>query len=264
MIRPVNQSDLKKIDKLIGNEYFKCLYLFMDLKKYGIKDENVKIWIQEEKKNIYTVILKYYSGMHLFSNEIEYKIEEVIDLIDKENPSIICGEKNVIQNIENNLRNPNYKSEYGWVRKLNKIKSEKEGEGVKAKKDDFYTIAKLIYEDEDLGSSYKLDELANQMYQRFIDGYTRNYVIKKDNKVVSHVATGAEYRNIAMVAYVVTDKEYRKQGLASKLLIYICKQLMKENKEIFLINYSRESSILYDKIGFDISCEWGKLFLNMK
>lgn len=264
MIRKVNENDFKTIDELIGDNYFKCLYLYMDYKEYGIKDSNIKIWVQEDGKSIYTVILKYYSGMHLFSNKIGYKIEEIIALINKENPTMICGEKKVVQNIEKNLKNPNYKSEYGWVRKLEKLKSEKEGEGIKANEDDFYTIAKLIYEDEDLGRSYKLEELASQMYQRYIDGYTRNYVIKKDNKVVSHVATGAEYENIAMVAYVVTDKEYRNQGLASKLLTYICKQLLKENKEIFLINYSNESSNLYDKIGFNISCEWGKLFVNLK
>lgn len=264
MITQVNESELMQIDEVIGNNYFKCLYLYMDYKRYGTNDKNVKIWVQKSDNKIYTVILKYYTGMHIFSTKIGYNVEELIDLINSENPAMICGEKILINCIERNMKNSTYESEYGWVRKLYKLNDCVNCDGIVANKNDFYSIAKLIYEDEDLGSSYKLEELANQMYERNKDGFSRNYVIKKDNKVVSHVATGAEYEKIAMISYVVTDKKYRHQGLATKLLNYTCKQLIEENKEIYLINYSKESSSLYDKIGFNICCEWGKLFLNLK
>ena len=36
----------------------------------------------------------------------------------------------------------------------------------------------------------------------------------------------------------------------------------KENKDVFLINYSTESTALYDKLGFEQCCEWGKIFLD--
>ena len=53
-------------------------------------------------------------------------------------------------------------------------------------------------------------------------------------------------------------------GLATKLCAKLCSDLQRENKEIFLINYTKESTKLYDKLGFDISCEWAKLYINLR
>ena len=39
---------------------------------------------------------------------------------------------------------------------------------------------------------------------------------------------------------------------------------MHEVKNVYLINYSNESTKLYDKIGFKICCEWGKLYKDLK
>lgn len=265
MIKKVKEEDLNKIDLFIGNEYYKCLYLYLDMKKYGITDENVKIWTQlDEKNKIITVILKYYSGMHIFSKNIKHKINEIIDLIKNEKPTMICGEKGIIKEISLNLDDERYESEYGYVRKLSTLKVKRSEEVKPAEEQDFIEIAKLLYEDEDIGSSYQLKELADQMLTRLKEGYARNYIIRKDNKAVAHAGTGAEYKNISVMSYVVTNKEFRKMGLATKVCATLCQDLLAEGKDVYLINYSNESTKLYDKLGFEVCCEWGKLFINLK
>ena len=37
MIKEAKSESLKEIELFIGNEYYKCLYLYLDMKKYGIK-----------------------------------------------------------------------------------------------------------------------------------------------------------------------------------------------------------------------------------
>ena len=37
--------------------------------------------------------------------------------------------------------------------------------------------------------------------------------------------------------------------------------LLDEGKKVYLINYTDESTGLYDKLGFEVSCEIGKLYL---
>lgn len=264
MLVRCNNNEIKGIVNYIDKEYYACIYLYLDLLKYGCEDENVKVWLQKNNNNITSVILKYYSGMHVFSKKNDFDVEEIVRLINDEKPSMVCGEKRIIEGIYNSIKTKEYKIETGFVRELKQIKYEDYSNVKSAEKEDFYDIAKLIYEDEDLGSSYKLEELEKQMYERNIQKYTRNYVIHEDGKVVAHAATGAENDKIAMLAYVITDPNHRGKGLAIKVCSKVCSELKQEGKQIFLINYSNESTKLYDKLGFEPKCEWGKLFLDLK
>lgn len=266
MIIKCSNSDEKYVEKYINNDYYKCLYLYLDFEKYKCTNPNVITWIQKENDNITAIILLYYTGMHVFSQKHDYNILEIIDLIKEYKPTMICGEKVTISDIFKNLENDKYQIETGWVRGLSDIKNANDDCIQKANEDDFAQIAKLLYNDDDLGCSYKLDELRKQMIERNKEGYVRNYIIKdvNTNKVISHAGTGAENSKVAMLSYVITDPDYRGNGYAKRLCGKVCEDLIKEGKEVFLINYSTESTALYDKIGFTERCEWGKIFLNLK
>lgn len=264
MLIRCNNTHVGKIKDYIGDEYYKCLYLYLDLIQYECEAENVKVWIQTQNANVVAVILKYYTGMHIYSKEHDYQKPEILELIENEKPAMICGEKQTILDIYDELKSKKYNIETGWVRGL-KDAVLNVNEGVeKAQKQDFLNIAKLIYQDEDLGSSYDLESLTQQMYERNLQKFTRNYVIHKDEKVIAHASTGAENEKLAMLSYVITDPQYRGRGFAYQVCSNLCKDLIDEGKQIFLINYSQESTKLYDKLGFKICCEWGKLFLNLK
>lgn len=264
MLIKCDNNYIDKIKEYIGKEYYKCLYLYLDLIEYGCENTNINVWIQIENDETLAVILKYYTGMHIFSKHHNYKLNEIINLINDNKPTMICGEKETILNFYNAIENDAYEIETGWVRELRNYNLRKFEEVHEAKKEDFKDIAKLIYEDEDLGASYNLADLQQQMYERNLEKYTRNYVIKDNNKVITHAATGAENSKLAMLSYVITDPSYRGKGLAFKVCSNLCKDLVGEDKQVFLINYSKESTGLYDKLGFEICCEWGKLFLNLR
>lgn len=266
MIELVREDKSKLIESYIGDDYYKCLYLYLDLKRYGFNNPNVKIWKQEDReKNIIAVILMYYSGMHVFSEKHDYNIEEIKKVILDNKPSMICGEKKIISDLYKYLDKENYFIETGWVRKLSNVtKYDRSEVKTEIEKEDFTQIAKLLYEDEDIGSSYQLKELEEQMIERNQEKYSRNYIIKKDGKVISHAGTGAENEKVAMLSYVITAPEYRGKGYAKKICNAVCEDLILEGKDVFLINYSTESTALYDKIGFKICCDWGKIFLDLK
>lgn len=264
MLIKCDNNYIKKIKDYIQDNYYKCLYLYLDLIQYGCEKNNIDVWIQTINNDIVAVILKYYTGMHIFSKQYNYEMTEISKLIKNTKPTMICGEKKIIEDFYEVLKKEKYEIETGWVRGLKEYTSEKYEDVEKAKKEDFFDIAKLIYQDEDLGSSYNLESLTQQMYERNVQKFTRNYVIHQDGKVVTHAATGAENSQLAMLSYVITDPKYRGKGLAFKVCSNLCRDLIEEGKQIFLINYSQESTGLYDKIGFKICCEWGKLFLNLK
>lgn len=73
-------------------------------------------------------------------------------------------------------------------------------------------------------------------------------------------ATGAESLKVATITYVITHPDSRRKGLATKVISKICKDLITEGKKVFLVNYTQASTMLYEKIGFKVSCEWAKLY----
>ena len=63
-------DDREEILSYIGKEYGKCLYLYVDLMKYGFDNPNVRLWLQKNAEGRNTaLVLQYYTGMHVFSRD---------------------------------------------------------------------------------------------------------------------------------------------------------------------------------------------------
>ncbi|WP_405270600.1 GNAT family N-acetyltransferase [Methanobrevibacter sp.] len=260
MFKRVEKQDIQSIKEYIGKEYDKCLYLYLDFLKYGLDNENLKFWFDLEDNEIKCVILKYYSGMHVFSKNKDCDFDKIKKLVLTENPSVICAEKYLIENLDDILKEKDYTAEYGWVRVLSKhYDCENSAVELADEEEDFIAISKLIKNDP-MGEFYELDELISQIKERDEDNFGRNYIIKDGDKIISNASTNAEIENIAVLSNVITDDAYRGKGLATKVCSKLCNDLIDEGKKVYLINYTEESTGLYDKLGFEVSCEIGKLF----
>lgn len=259
MFKRVEKEDIPLIKEYIGTDYDKCLYLYLDFLKYGLDNENLKFWVDMDDDEIKCVILKYYSGMHVFSKNKDCDFDEVKEVIMAEDPSVICAEKFLIENLSEILKEKEYSSDYGWVRVLSKhYDCENSCVELATEEKDFIEISKLIKNDP-MGEFYELDELVSQIKERDDDNFGRNYIIKDGDKIISNASTNAELESIAVLSNVITDNSYRGKGLATKVCSKLCNDLIDEGKKVYLINYTEESTGLYDKLGFEISCEIGKL-----
>ena len=258
----IEKNNMDEILKYIGQEYNKSPYLYIDLIKYGFSNDNVTTYIQKnEKDDIQCIVLCYYTGMHIFSKKLDFNIDEIVNLIKEITPAIICAEKEIIQKLSDKLKK--YSNKFGYVRELKKVNNINYiHEVTLATIDDIKDVARLLNEDEDLGKAYKNDELYIQLLERNKDGFSRNYVIKENNKVISHAASSGETEKVAMISGVITNPKYRGMGYAYEVTSKLCSDLLNEGKKVYLINYTYESTKLYDKIGFEISIEFGKLVLN--
>lgn len=260
MLVQIKESTDKILD-YIGEQYNECLYLYLNCKKYGISNPNIKIWVQTNDNSEYTaVVLKYYTGMHIFSKHKDIKYDEINNLIRTEKPTIICAESTIIKKLESKLNN--YYSEYGWIRELTTIDEEYGNYDVctDLSKEELEKVVSLIMDDE-MGNSHTFESLYQQLDERKAEGYGRNYIISEEERLISHASTGAESDKVAVLTYIITDPEYRGKGYAEKVTGRMCYDLIKEGKRICLINYTEESTRLYDKLGFKTSAKVGKLVL---
>lgn len=255
-------KDYNDIIKYIGNDYYKCLYLLLDLKKYRFNNENVNVFLQQVNGKITAVILSYYTNLHIFSRDNDLDCAEIIHYILINRPTMICAEKKIIEALETPLSGHKYKCRYGLVRGIEKADENKQLTDLfQATDSDFDDITKLIMQDKGLGGAHTYETLYNQLFTRYKDGFCRNYVIKRDDKIIGHVCSGAEDKELAILTDLIVDHKYRGKGYGKDLCESFCKLMISEGKKVFLVNYTEHSDNLYKKLGFKVYCGWGKLYI---
>ena len=262
MISKCDQSREREILDYIGHDYARCLYLYLDLKKYGFDSAQIDVRIQNDEKGITAVLLKYYSCLHVYSKDNRFDAKELAAFFEAGGFTMLYCDAPAAERVFACL-SPKTKAgadiTKGWVAQIEKIDKPPRRLAVPAEESDFARIVELIYADEDIGRSYKLEELAEQIKQRNREGYARNLVIKTNGEVIAHACTNAEMEGIAVVAELIVKSAYRHQGYASEIWRTICEQLLNENKEVYSFYYSQESRNLHKHIGFKEVCEWAKV-----
>ena len=189
---------------------------------------------------------------------------EISELVKEVKPTMVNAMAETIRKIEPALTKLGFMSEFGhigeWIADAKEIE---DNEISVASEKDIYEVAKLLYEDDDIGASYAFEDLLKQMQDRLNDGYVRSYVLRKNNEVAAHVGTGAEINNVCTIAYTITSPKYRGQGLAGRLYNYSCSIIKSEGKRIFSVYYPESARAFHHKMGFVDICEYGKLFVNI-
>lgn len=264
MIKECNNNQQEVLLDYIGEEYPKCLYLYLDAVKYGCSSDTTRTWMQTKYGKITAVVLAYHTALHIFSKDNDLNVSEICELIKEIKPTIVNAAADTIRLLEPSLREYGFLSEFGHI-------GEWKGTAVGVNDDevsiadekDILEVAKLLYEDDDIGTSYIFEDLLKQMHDRLKEGYARSYVLHKNNEVAAHVGTGAEINDVCTIAYTVTSPKYRGQGLAGRLYNYSCSRLKGEGKRVFSVYYPERARAFHHKMGFVDVCEFGKLFKNV-
>lgn len=264
MINKCIREDEKLVLGYIGADYPRCLYLYLNLKKYGLDSDFIDMFILFSESEIKAVLLKYYSCLHVYSSDNQFDAEELACFfIENKYTMLYCAAetaRKVYSAFPNVIKGKAVITE-GWVAQIKRVDHDPKGLAQPAGKEDFEQIARLIYDDDDIGRSYKFDELVKQLEERNQQGYARNLVIKHGDMVIAHACTNAENEEIAVVAELLVGKEFRRKGYASEIWRSICSQLLIEGKEVYSFYYSKESRYLHKKIGFFEVCNWAKIVI---
>lgn len=267
MIRQCTANDKADILEYIGPNYGECLYLYLDLLRYGVESSTVSVYVVTDGEEINAVLLEYYSCLHIFSKKMDLEVGEIVSFIKESDYSMIYCTRTLADALFSQLSDlpdKNVSLTRGWVAQIQKVNYAgitNSGEIVLASEEDFLAIAELIFGDEDIGRSYEFERLTKQLIERNHQGYSRNLVIKDGNRIVAHACTNAETDTIAVVAELIVREEYRGLGYATQIWSFLCNCLLKEKKEVYSIYYSEKSRRLHKKLGFDEICEWEKIVI---
>lgn len=259
MIIKCNDEDKDKIIHYIGEDYGKCLYLYIDLIKYGLKNENFHIWIQYNDDEISCLISQYYNGIQIYSKNHDFDASEIVEFITKNNPQIISGMDKTIDKI--NKFFINYSEEVGVVGELSKLIYPPNLNAYSASLEEMDQIARIVSQDDVLGKPYGYELLYEQFCERKKDKFGRNFILRDSstNEIICHAATYAELPELAVISGVLTTPKYRGKGFSKGVLSAICKELQFENKRVFSYFYIVPAEKMHYGVGFEKKGEWVKL-----
>jgi hypothetical protein len=260
MYQLANESNINELLSYFEKDLKNCLYSYIDLKKYGIDNPDLKIYYYKTNNVISAVATAYFNGLQLFQYNTNFPINATVSLIKELNPTIVSSTTSVIDLLSDSFMGI-YEVEKGFVTSLSKTSQAYEANNViRATYGDLDEIAELICSDKGLGAHYSVYQLREQLLTRMEEDFGRNYMIRQNGQIVCHAATYAEVDNLAVISGVITHPDFRGKGLALELVTKLCDDLLLEGKQPHLFYYTKDSERLYKKIGFDSPSNWGKLF----
>lgn len=253
-----------EIFNYIGNDYGRCAYLYIDLKKYGFNNENINVWYQKDKEKILVIVMQYYNGMHVYSKDADFDAQDVANLVREYKPSLVCGMDKTISKLKNYISDDEYKVEKGSVVQLINHSGICKDNAYRAKRSEIKEIAELLSKDENMGGPYGFDLLYKQLLERYDEKFGRNWISRDDSGIVSHVATYAELNDICVVSGGIVRDTCRGKGEYSKILGSMCEELQNEKFDKIISYYygNGGAKIAHDKVGFEKLGCWTKLIRN--
>lgn len=206
-MREADINVLPAIKTYLKRDVGNCVYLYIDICKYGLDNPNMKVWYDTDTNGINLVVMKYYDSIQVYSHVDTWDADQVCELINKEHTSMVSGQKRIIEKIYPQYEDA-YKIEYGYVFRMTSYREFENVETIEtATIEDTHEIAELICSNESIGGYYEVQNLAQQLAERMETGIGRNLLIRKEGKIIAHIATYAEYNNIAVTGGLIAKAD---------------------------------------------------------
>lgn len=257
VMRVAEEKDREDILHYLEENLQDCVYLYIDIMNYGIATDNIKVWLQEEAREIRMVVMKYYDSFQIYSRDAAFDVKAVQSLLEKYPVAMLSGKKDIIERLEKQC--PEYEAAYGAVFLMDRYREVPAAVDIcEAMESETREIAELICTDREIGRHYTPEGLEAQLTERIHTHTGRSYIIRDKGRIVAHSATYAEAEGIAVVGGTIIAPEYRNSNFYMLLSNYMLQKLAEEGKMAYTFSLSekmiRYHDLLHTKCG-----EYGKL-----
>lgn len=259
MISECTEKDYDILINYINDDYGKCLYMYIDIKKYRLDKDFFKVWkVTDPEGDISALISKYHTGVQVFSRSGRFDSEEIAVFIKSLNPSMLVGMTDTLIRLTPFF--DGCKFENGTVAVLYELRCTPERSAYEADESEIEEIAQLLADDEALGKPYGYQALLEQFKERSKDRFGRSVLLRDQNgDIICHAATYAELPELAVISGVLTAPKYRGKGFSKGTLAALCKMLSEEGKKVFSYYYITAAEKMHEGVGFKRIGEWSKI-----
>lgn len=259
MIRKAKAEDAQRLLDYVRPHVGDCMYLYIDIKKYGLEDEFLTAWLDEKDGEVSLAMMKYHTGIVLYTDDPDWDAEGVAEIIREVSPNSLTARKDLVERLHEILAD-SYDDEYGLVYVLTKLPVvDIDAEIEVAKPEDTMEIAYLVTMDEGVGAHYEIEDYANQLKERMLTDFGRSYIIRKDGKIIGHIASYAECDGIAPISGLIVHPDYRTALYGAALEQKIMEDLMAEGFTVYSTVTTKLRKQLLKATGNECVSEYGKL-----
>lgn len=259
MIQKIKQEQYSEILDILKNSYSQNPYLYIDAVSFGFSGENIETHIFYDKGEIAAVIYKYYNSLQICAVKENVSVFEIARFIEERDFDMVSGSGTIISSLEQELKD-SYIGHFGSIMVFPKDSQVKQtGSAVIAKPNDCDEIARLICSDENIGGHYAPEVLQKQLEERMIHFGCKNAIITENEEIVAHAATYADCSEFAIIGGVITNPKCRGKGYGANVVAFLTGQLLLQGKTPLLYCYEPKTVKWYEKNGWEIRTQCGKL-----
>jgi len=259
MINIIEHGDESEVINFIGDNYQNCLYLYANLAKYGLENDNMAMWKIENDESTVGFSQKYFSCMHFYCLNNGWLTDELLNFILQKKPRTILATQKIIEALNIKLSNnfqikimnlyhvPNG-AEISSIEPPSRFLDQL----VKAKIEDINEITDFLMEDQAYKNNYNREILYNQLHERLVDEYSRYYIIRNRGNIIASVSTKAEHEYFAVIGGVMVDRQYRGRSIGQYITSDITNILQQEGKECysFILKENIASIRMFENVGY--------------
>ncbi|MGB4205609.1 MAG: GNAT family N-acetyltransferase [Bacteroidales bacterium] len=233
IIKCYTEEEIRAVKDYLGSDYLKVPYLYTNLYKYGVGNDNVDVWIDKTSERINGVYLRYFTCLHFFTREDNYSKNSFIEFVKDNNFEVIMLEETFGEKIQSFLQSYTLTREY--TIKYDIENSEYSDIVCYAEREEIEEIAELLMNDQIYQEIYTKESLYNQLLERFDAGYGKCSIIKKDGKIVANASINGENDRFAFIGSNIVHPEFRRMGFGTKVLNHLLKYV--QSKELECLCY---------------------------
>lgn len=230
-MKQVTLKSLPNVKEYLKRDIPNCIYLYIDICKYGLSDPHVKFWIDEDESGINLVIMQYHNSLQLFSMSDNWDVYYIAKLIKENNYSVINAKVSMIARLL--LLCPGYTLHHGAVFSCTNYRKWPDEILIeKPSIQDYPEIASLICSDP-VFSHYDKQDLEYQLIERALSNMGRSLIVRENGKIIAHIATFAEYDKIAVTSGLIVEKSYRDYPYGALLESALFEELLHEGFNVY-------------------------------
>jgi N-acetylglutamate synthase-like GNAT family acetyltransferase len=239
IIKCKTEEEIRQVKDYLGSDYLKVPYLYTNLYKYGIGNENVEVWAEIKDNQINGVYLRYFTCLHFYTKDVNYSQYSFLKFVEQNNPKVIMVEDTFGERIKPLLNAYLLSREYTFQYGLGK--SEYSNLAGYADREDIEEIAELLMIDRIYQEMYTKEALLNQLLERFDAGYGKCCIIRKDGRIVANFSINGENNKFIFLGSLIVHPEYRNMGFGAIVLKYLCKYA--QDKRIDCLAFVAEDNV---------------------
>jgi uncharacterized protein len=243
------------------------LFLIGDIIHYGFEQDFQQVWGDfDAQGSLRSVLLRYYNSYIPYA-EGTFDVAGLAAILEQETKmDAFSGIDYVTEAFRGNDRLP---LQWDHIRKtyfaelkewpaldVNELR-EIEGKPVqwhKMKVEDIPALVELIDCIEEF-EAHAVDSFRHSLET----GSTRGYWLEREGRAIAMARTAAENPYSAMIIGVGTHPDFRKKGLATQLMIRLCRELRSEGKSVCLFYDNPKAGTIYKRLGFRDIGRWNMI-----